>query len=61
MGEVLFGGLLIIVGGAISVRWIAPWAATYQRAQQRRKDDLVALDDLLAWELPKAINAMEHA
>jgi hypothetical protein len=58
---VLLGGLLTVAGGAISVRWIAPWAATYQRAQQRWEDDLVALDDLLAWELPEAVNDLTNA
>jgi len=56
MWSVLVGGLLTIVGGAISVRWIAPWAAIYQRAQQRWEDDLVELDDLLAWELSEAVD-----
>jgi hypothetical protein len=60
MWGVLLGGLLTIVGGAASVRWVAPWAATYQRAQQRWEDDLVALDDLLAWELPESINDLTN-
>lgn len=58
---VLLGGLLSLIGGAVSARWIVPWAATYQRAQQRWEDDLVALDDLLAWELPEAVNDLTNA
>jgi hypothetical protein len=65
MWDVILGGLITavfgLVGGVISVRWIAPWAATYQRAQQRWEDDLVALDDLLAWELPETVNDLTIA
>jgi hypothetical protein len=49
------------VGGAISVRFIAPWAASSQRAQQRWEDDLVSLGDLLAWELPEAVKDLTDA
>jgi hypothetical protein len=61
MWSTVLGAALAVLGGAFSVLFVAPKAASRQRAAQRWEDDVTALGDLLTQELPEAVRDLRRS
>ncbi len=61
MWSTVLGAALSVLGGAFSVLFVVPKAASRQRAAQRWEDDVTALGDLLMQELPEAVRDLRRS